>query len=368
MLGEVEILTADEFTLIARLAPQLAKVQKTYVAVSIAPSFAGKEGLEEAMRTEHVEPALPQVLAFVFTKFTTAIMPRLLAFRIEPTLVHRKRLDRQLTTASRTLADTLAGLGVDSFEPVAGPVMRRAAQFHGNLGRCSARLVSDTFGPQDPTITQQPVEVPAELERFAGAVFGDLHATILWSRPICFPHTMAMAIITEDDLEPLAFSSVVDGILRFRRELPQQFRLMLSGDPSLRHFRVDGFPFIMPRSTFRWFGELSPFYFPAFSLSERPSIGGALEMFAPSRATCVREALLHYRGFLSLKNNWQHSPTNEARRALYGATIDYVEGLTSVARGSRLTPPATHRHEPTLVEAYRELQQSLERLGQALNV
>jgi hypothetical protein len=125
---------------------------------------------------------------------------------------------------------------------------------------------------------------------------------------------------------------------------------------------------MMPRSTFRWFAELSPFYFPSFSLSGRPSLPGSLEMVAASRATWLRDVLLYYSGFLSLKNNWQHSPTVEARIALYRATTDYVDGYTRVARGSDLAPPVIPSHAPTLIEAYRELQQSLQRLRQALGV
>lgn len=367
MLGEVEILSADEFALIARLAPRLAKIQKTYVPVSIARTFAGRDTLEAALRLAPVEPAVPHMLALLFMKFTTAILPRTFAVRADPSVVHRKRLDRQLTTAGETLSKALARLGVNGVEPGGGDdvLMRRAAKFYGDLGRCSAALAQRTFGPERRAIPQQAVDVPEELAQFAAHVFGDLDVSLLWSRPVCFPQTLAMAVVTEDDLEPPAFGVVADRLLRFRREAPAALRPLLSGNLALRHFRVDGWPFMIPRSTFRWFAELSPFYFPSFSLSRRPSIGGApLEMIAASRATCERELLLHFCSFLSLKNNWQHSATTDARLALYRATIDYSDGFASVARGSGLTPPAVHTRN--LLDTYRELKQSLQRLGEAV--
>ena len=372
MLGEVEILTAEEFLRIARLAPRLAKIQKTYIPVSIKRAFPGRDTLDAAFQPDPVEPAVPHILAFAFTKYTTAVMPRMLALRADPTLVHARRLERQLTTASATLSEALTRLGVDAFEPAAGtdPVMRRAAQFYGNLGRCSASLAKKTFGPEPKTIAQQPVNVPVELEQLAATMFDDLDVSLLWSRPICFPHALAMAVVTEDDLEPSAFTAVVDRVLRFRQELPPPFRRMLAGDVVLRHFRVDGMSMVMPRSIFRWFGELSPFYFPSFSMSQRPSLGGTpLEMVAASRDTCLREVLLHYRGFLSLKNNWQSSPTVDARIALYRATIDYIDGYASFARGAGLAGPRSERgRDLTLFETYRELRQSLRSLEQALGL
>jgi hypothetical protein len=371
MLGEMEILTAEEFSQIARLAPQLAKIQKTYVPVSIKRAFPGKDLLDAALQQEPVEPAVPRILAFVFTKYTTAALPRLLAQCANPTLVHRKRLERQLATAGSTLSEAMTRLGVAPFEPAgaADPLMRRAAQFYADLSRCSARLAKDTFGPGRTTIAGASVAVPDELARFAADVFGDLDVSLLWSRPIYFPQSLAMAVVTNDDLEPSAFAGVVDRLLRFRREIPASFRGMLSGDAVIRHFRVDGWPFMMTRSTFRWFSELSPFYFPSFSLSERPSLSGAsLEMIAASRETCLREVLLHYRNFLSLKNNWQSSPTPDARIALYRATVEYIDGYVSFVRGSGLSGPRSDSGRAwTLLDAYRELRQSLQRLGQALS-
>ena len=371
MLGEVEILSVDEFAFSARMAPRLAKIQKTYVPVSITRTFSGKDTLEAAMRLAPVEPAVPHMLAFVCMKFTTAILPRTLAVRAQPTVVHRKRLDRQLSTAGETLSKALARLGVDGTEPGASTDawMRRAAKFYGDLARCSATLAQTAFGPERHAIPPRAVDVPDELQHLASRVFGDLEVSLLWSRPICFPQTLAMVVVTEDELEPAGFTSVVDRLLRFRREVPASLRPLLSGNLALRHFRVDGWPFMMPRSMFRFFAELSPFYFPSFSLSQRPSLGGApLEMIAASRSTCVRETLLHYCSFLSLKNNWQHATTAEARLALYRATIDYSEGFASVARGSALTPSVAHNPNMTLLDAYRELQQSLHRLRQALGV
>ena len=371
MLGEVELLTTDEFALIARLAPRLAKVQKDYVPVSIKRTFAGRDALDAAIRMVPPEPAVPHVLAFVFTKFTTAIMPRMLAYRAEPTLVHQKRLERQLTTTSATLSEVRRRLGVEKSEPAAGadPLMRRAAQFYGDIGRCSATLVRDTFQPNDPTIAQARVDVPDELERFAAQMFGDLDVSMLWSRPIYFPDTLSTAVVTEDDLDSSAFTPIADRILRFRKEMPDQLKRLLSGNNALRHFRVDGFPFMLPRSTFQWFGELSPFYFPSLALSRRPSLRGApLEIFVPSRATCLREMLLHYRGFLSLKNNWQFSPTVESRVALYRATIDYIDGYTSFVRGAGLTPTRGRPPQSSLLETYRDLRRSLQELGEALGV
>ena len=370
MLGEVELLTAGEFELIARLAPRLAKVQKTYVPVSIKRTAAHKEALDAAMHDEPVEAAVPHVLAFVFTKFTTAIMPRTLAYRADPTLLHEQRLARQLSTATATLSEAVSRLRVDPFVPApsADSLMRRAARFYGDVGRCSATLVNNTFTAGDPTIARTRVDVPEALERFAAQVFGDLDVSILWSRPVYFPDTLSMAVVTHDDLDPSTFTTIADQILRFRREIPDQFTRMLSGNHALRHFRVDGFPFMVPRSTFQWFGELSPFYFPSFALS-RPSLGGVpLAMFAPSRATCLREVLLHYRGFLSLKNNWQFSPTTEARLALYRATVDYIDGYTSVARGTGLAPRRERPQPTSLLEAYRDLRRSLKELGDALDV
>ena len=371
MLGEVEIVTAAEFALIARLSPRLAKVQKTYVPVSIKETFSERETLDTALRSERITPAAPQILAFVVMKFMTAIFPRTLAVRAEPTLVHRKRLDRQLMTASETLSMAAAQLSIDDFERDirTDPLMRRASVFYANLARCAAALANATFGADRQTIAPEVVDVPDELQQVAATIFGDLEVSLLWSRPIYFPQTLAMAVVTEDALEPAAFTTIADRILRFRRELPASFRQMLSGNYPLRHFRVDGFPFMMPRALFRWFGELSPYYFPSFSLSRRPSLGGEPPaMMAAARATYLRDALLYFSGFLSLKNNWQYASTSEARVALCRTTADYVDGYTSVVRGSILTPPARPSHAPTVIEAYRELRESLQRLGQALEV
>src|SRR5207253_1782165 len=140
---------------------------------TIARTSSGKDVLDAALRSERIEAAAPQILAFVFMKFITAILPRTLAVRADPTLVHRKRLDRQLTTASETLSKAMARLAVDTFEPGASgdPLMRRAATFYGGLARCSSALAKAAFGPDRHTISPQPVDVPDELERLAANIF-----------------------------------------------------------------------------------------------------------------------------------------------------------------------------------------------------
>jgi hypothetical protein len=91
-------------------------------------------------------------------------------------------------------------------------------------------------------------------------------------------------------------------------------------------------------------------------------------MGAPSDDTCLREILLHYRSFLSLKNNWQFSSTPDARLALFRTTIDYIDGYTSFVKGSGLMPKANRPSSSSLLETYRTLEQSLKALGRALGV
>ena len=371
MLGEVEILTFEEFAQIARLSSHIAKLQKTYVPLAITPTFSAKDALQALVRREPEEPAVPRVLAFAFAKFNITITPRMLAYLSAPTLVHRKLLDRQLNSASQLLSESLQRLGIGGFEPAADgdPLIRQAAQCYGNIARVSACLVNETLGTKQQAVSRAHVGVPEELEQFCERVFGDLNVSMLWSRPIYFPNTLAMAVITEDDLGVSTFTLVAERLLRFHRDLPRHLRPLLSGTTVLRHFRVSGFPLMLSRSAFRCLGELSPFYFPSFTLSRRPSLVGApLEIDVPSPETYRREILLHYRGFLALKNNWQASPTPEARIALYRATTDYINGYTSFVRGSGLAGPTEERRDLTLLEAYRELRQSLRALGEALGV